>query len=182
MNGRDRFLRAINMVQKGLLGAIKKITAGIGGSDVGGPFKKERPPMELDWNFWLGQVPLVDYIKERCHNQFRWGYENSGGMFTDWGAHHVDIATWAIEQNIQGLGTVEIEVSDAKHPVPFKDGYPTHRITGFVGYVGNRPSLCDNWHCRNRDPFCGKDFLRACASLAMALGHLWPRSIQPWPT
>jgi predicted dehydrogenase len=122
---RDRFLRAINMVQKGLLGEIKKITAGIGGGDVGGPFKKEKPPAELDWNFWLGQAPLVDYIKERCHNQFRWWYEYSGGKFTDWGAHHVDIATWAIEQNKQGLGPVEIDGSDANHPVPFKDGYPT---------------------------------------------------------
>jgi predicted dehydrogenase len=122
---RDRFLRAINMVQKGLLGEIKKITAGIGGGDVGGPFKKEKPPAELDWNFWLGQASLVDYIKERCHNQFRWWYEYSGGKFTDWGAHHVDIATWAIEQNEQGQGPVEIDGSDAKHPVPFKDGYPT---------------------------------------------------------
>jgi predicted dehydrogenase len=122
---RDRFLRAINMVQKGLLGEIKKITVGINGGDVGGPFRKEKPPAELDWNFWLGQAPKVDYIKERCHYQFRWWYEYSGGKFTDWGAHHVDIATWAIEQNKQGLGPIEIDGSDAKHPVPFKDGYPT---------------------------------------------------------
>ena len=122
---RDRFLRAINMVQKGLLGEIKKITVGINGGDVGGPFKKEKPPKELDWNFWLGQAPKVDYIKERCHYQFRWWYEYSGGKFTDWGAHHVDIATWAIEQNKQGMGPIEIDGSDAKHPVPFKDGYPT---------------------------------------------------------
>jgi predicted dehydrogenase len=122
---RDRFLRAINMVQKGLLGEIKKITVGINAGDVGGPFKKEKPPKELDWNFWLGQAPKVDYIKERCHNQFRWWYEYSGGKFTDWGAHHVDIATWAIEHDKKGMGPVEIDGSDAKHPVPFKDGYPT---------------------------------------------------------
>ena len=41
---RDRFLRAINMVQKGLLGEIKKITVGINGGDVGGPFKKDEAP------------------------------------------------------------------------------------------------------------------------------------------
>ncbi|MBM4000150.1 MAG: Gfo/Idh/MocA family oxidoreductase [Planctomycetes bacterium] len=122
---RDRFLRAVNMIQKGLLGDIKTITVGINGGDVGGPFAKSAPPSELDWNQWLGQAPMVDYIKERCHYQFRWWYEYSGGKFTDWGAHHVDIATWAIQENGDGMGPVEFDGSDAKHPVPYKDGYPT---------------------------------------------------------
>ncbi|MHB8969265.1 MAG: Gfo/Idh/MocA family protein [Pirellulaceae bacterium] len=120
----ERFVRAINMVQKGLLGDIQKMTVGIDGGDVGGPFAKSAPPPELDWNFWLGQAPKVDYIKERCHYQFRWWYEYSGGKFTDWGAPHVDVATWAIEQDKQGLGPVEFDGTDAKHPVEFQDGYP----------------------------------------------------------
>ena len=53
---------------------------------------------------WLGQAPLVDYIKERCHYQFRWWYEYSGGKMTDWGAHHVDIAQWAMQQDGVGQG------------------------------------------------------------------------------
>ena len=122
---RDKFLRAVNMVQKGLLGDITKVTVGINGGDVGGPFKKSDPPKELNWEMWLGQAPKVDYIKERCHYQFRWWYEYSGGKFTDWGAHHVDIATWALQQDKLGQGPVEIDGTDAKHPVPFKDGYPT---------------------------------------------------------
>ena len=122
---RGRFLRAINMVQKGLLGDIKKITVGINGGPRGGPFAKTQPPKELDWDFWLGPAPLVDYIDKRCHYQFRWWYEYSGGKFTDWGAHHVDIATWAIQQDKQGDGPIELDGRDAKHPVPFKNGYPT---------------------------------------------------------
>lgn len=121
----DRFLRAVNMVQKGLLGEIKTITVGINGGDVGGPFAKSAAPERTDWNMWLGQAPLVDYIKERCHYQFRWWYEYSGGKFTDWGAHHIDIATWAISHHKEGMGPVEIDGTDAKHPVPYKDGYPT---------------------------------------------------------
>ncbi len=121
----NKFLRAINMVQKGLLGDIQKITVGINGGPKGGPFSKEDPPTELDWDMWLGQAPEVDYIKERCHYQFRWWYEYSGGKFTDWGAHHVDIATWAIQQDQQGMGPVEIDGTDANHPVPFENGYPT---------------------------------------------------------
>lgn len=122
---RNRFLRAVNMVQKGLLGDIRKITVGINGGSRGGPFTKEAPPAQLDWNAWLGQAPKVEYIKQRCHNNFRWWYEYSGGKFTDWGAHHVDIATWAIGEDKPGHGPIKIDGSDAKHPVAFKDGYPT---------------------------------------------------------
>lgn len=122
---KDRFLRAVNMVQKGLLGDMKKITVGINGGDKGGPFAKTEPPKNLDWDNWLGQAPKVDYIKERCHYQFRWWYEYSGGKFTDWGAHHVDIATWAIGHDKEGMGPTEIDGTDAKHPVPYKDGYAT---------------------------------------------------------
>jgi predicted dehydrogenase len=122
---KNNFLRAINMVQKGLLGDIQRITCGIGGGDVGGPFKKSEPPKELNWDMWLGQAPKVDYIKERGHYQFRWWYEYSGGKFTDWGAHHIDIALWAIDQDKEGSGPVEFDGTDAKHPVPFEDGYPT---------------------------------------------------------
>jgi predicted dehydrogenase len=122
---RDRFLRAINMVQKGLLGKIERVTAGINGAPTGGPFPIVEPPQELDWDMWLGQAPKVDYREKRCHYEFRWWYEYSGGKFTDWGAHHVDIALWALNEDSEGHGPVEIDGRDAKHPVPFKDGYPT---------------------------------------------------------
>jgi predicted dehydrogenase len=121
----NKFLRAVNMVQKGLLGDITKVTVGINGSPTGGPFQKAEPPKELDWNAWLGQAPLVDYMEKRCHYQFRWWYEYSGGKFTDWGAHHVDIATWACGLDGEGQGPVEIDGTDSKHPCDFKDGYPT---------------------------------------------------------
>ena len=121
---RDRFLRAVNMVQKGLLGAIKKVTVGINGSPTGGPFPVVEAPKELDWNMWQGQALTVPYREKRCHYEFRWWYEYSGGKFTDWGAHHVDIAQWALREDAKGKGPVKIDGTDAKHPVPFKDGYP----------------------------------------------------------
>jgi len=125
-SSRRLFLRAVNLVQKGLLGDIKKITVGInGGSVAKNPFQKTEPPTHIDWNSWLGQAPMTDYIRERCHGNFRWWYEYSGGKFTDWGAHHIDIALWAIEQNGPGMGPISFDGTDAKHPVPFKDGYPT---------------------------------------------------------
>jgi predicted dehydrogenase len=122
---RDRFLRAVNMVHKGLLGPIQKVTVGINGSPTGGPFPVVEPPKELDWEMWLGQASEVPYREKRCHYEFRWWYEYSGGKFTDWGAHHVDIAQWALQEDALGKGPVSIDGSDSQHPVPFKDGYPT---------------------------------------------------------
>lgn len=122
---KNKFLRAVNFVQKGLLGKIKKVTVGINGSPTSGELKPEIPHAELDWYMWLGQAPLTDYIKRRCHYEFRWWYEYSGGKFTDWGAHHVDIALWALNKNGEGSGPVEIDGTDAKHPVEYKNGYPT---------------------------------------------------------
>ena len=124
-SSQDKFLRAVNMVQQGLLGDIKKVTVGINGGVVGGPFPVEEPPAELDWDMWLGQAPKVEYRDRRCHYEFRWWYEYSGGKFTDWGAHHVDIATWALGQDKDGMGPIEIDGTDAKHPVAYKDGYAT---------------------------------------------------------
>lgn len=120
-----KFLRAVNMVQKGILGEIKHIKVGINGGSVGQPFKTEPVPPNLDWDKWLGQAPMVPYIRQRCHGNFRWWYEYSGGKFTDWGAHHVDVATWAIGHDGEGMGPISIDGTDANHPVPFKDGYPT---------------------------------------------------------
>jgi predicted dehydrogenase len=122
---RGLFLRAVNMVQKGLLGDVTKVTCAINGSPTGGPFQAEVPPAELDWYMWLGPAPLTDYMTRRCHYEFRWWYEYSGGKFTDWGAHHVDIATWALGMDKEGKGPIEIDGTDVHHPVPYKDGYAT---------------------------------------------------------
>ncbi len=80
---------------------------------------------------WLGQAPYVDYRYKdngsrwgasRCHYEFRWWYEYSGGKMTDWGAHHVDIASWAL--NLADSGPTSVEGIMAEHPVPFKNGIP----------------------------------------------------------
>jgi predicted dehydrogenase len=116
------FAQAIAMVRDGRLGKLQRVTAIIGGGPEGGPFPKTSPPSHLNWDMWLGQAPLVDYIERRCHYEFRWWYEYSGGKLTDWGAHHVDIAHWAI--GAEDTGPVSLYGS-AHHPVPFRGGYPT---------------------------------------------------------
>jgi predicted dehydrogenase len=139
------FTKAIAMVADGRLGKIRKITAAIGAAPACGAIPVAAVPQGLDWDRWLGPAPLVDYRfvqgpatkdkegKERkpqpntnCHYEFRWWYEYSGGKLTDWGAHHVDIAVWALEANGQTAGPLSIG-GTAKHPVAFRDGMPVER-------------------------------------------------------
>jgi predicted dehydrogenase len=119
----NRFLTAVALVREGWLGKIERVTCAIGGAPASKAFAKTNPPPELNWDMWLGQAPLVDYIPERCHGTFRWWYEYSGGKMTDWGAHHVDIAQWAIGK--EDSGPTRVEIISAEHPVPFRNGFPT---------------------------------------------------------
>jgi predicted dehydrogenase len=110
------------MVRAGRIGKVRKVTAAIGGGPAGGPFPVTGSPTELNWDMWLGQAPKVDYREQRCHSNFRWWYEYSGGKLTDWGAHHVDIGQWAIGMENSGPNTIELV--KGVHPVEFKAGFP----------------------------------------------------------
>ena len=92
-----RFRRAVEMVRQGRIGTLKRVTCNTDKNPTGGPFKPAPVPGHLNWNLWQGQTPDVPYIPERCHYTFRWWQEYSGGKMTDWGAHHIDIAQWAID-------------------------------------------------------------------------------------
>lgn len=123
---RDKFVTAAAMIRKGLLGQIKRIVVGVNGSDRSGAFTTAPVPDYLDWNQWQGQAPETDYIPQRCHYTFRWWYEYSGGKFTDWGAHHIDIAQWAIQEDKVGCGPIEVDGTDCTHNIPLDEkGNPT---------------------------------------------------------
>lgn len=130
----QRFLKAVALIRAGRIGRVKRVQCAVGEGPTSPTLPVTSPPKTLNWERWLGQAPLVDFRSapsgekdpySRGHYTFRWWYEYSGGKFTDWGAHHVDIATWAIEHDKEGMGPIEIDGTDANHPVPFKDGYPT---------------------------------------------------------
>lgn len=93
----ERFRLAVELVRAGRLGKLQKVEVVLGKNVTSGSFVPRTPPAHLNWNLWQGQTPDVPYIEERTHYTFRWWYEYSGGQMTDWGAHHVDIAQWAID-------------------------------------------------------------------------------------
>ena len=98
---RRLFLKATAIVQLGMLGKNVNAYVAVGGSPVDGPFRESAPPKGLDWELWLGPAPKVAYSKER-HTFFRWYFDYAGGKMTDWGAHHVDIAQWALGKSETG--------------------------------------------------------------------------------
>jgi predicted dehydrogenase len=100
------FRLAYELVRNGRIGRVRHIECRIGDNPRGGPFQVVAVPQGLDWNFWLGPTPRVDYVPQRCHYEFRWWYDYSGGKMTDWGAHHLDIAQWVLDMD--NSGPVEI--------------------------------------------------------------------------
>ena len=130
----SKFLKAIAMIRDGRIDTVKTVTCSLGGGPTSPELPAVDPPKHFDWNQWQGPVAEAPYHYlagpngetqswSRTHYEFRWWYEYSGGKLTDWGAHHVDIATWAMGKT--DTGPVTIEPIMVKHPVPFEDGYPT---------------------------------------------------------
>lgn len=98
----DNFRRACEIVRSGQIGRLVSIKTGIGEGPVIPYEPTVEPPQRLDWNFWLGPAPFRHYSKNRCHYQFRWFWDYSGGKVTDWGAHHNDIAQWGAGMEFSG--------------------------------------------------------------------------------
>jgi predicted dehydrogenase len=119
------FRTAAELVRNGVIGKLQTVRAALGPSSKWCDLPEE--PMEpgLDWDFWLGPAPQRPYnsiLSPRgVHDHFpKWRdyREYSGGMVTDWGAHHFDIAQWAL--GMDDSGPVEI--------IPPADPKATHGL------------------------------------------------------
>ncbi len=132
----SRFLQAIAMAQSGRLGKNVKAYAAIGGGTVGGPFENTKPPEGLDWDMWVGPAQEADYSNER-RKEFRWYYDYSGGKMTDWGAHHIDIAQWALGHD--HTGPVKISGKGKFTPI-VPDHFDWH------AYLAGKAKLPNGYH------------------------------------
>jgi predicted dehydrogenase len=114
-------------------------------------------PPELDYDMWLGPAPYAPYNKDRVHFHFRWIWDYSGGIITDWGTHLFDTAQWG--NDTEHTGPIEIDAKGTfwdtglyntpkEYQVEYtyangvkmfvKDGNPSIRFEGTDGWVGNR--------------------------------------------
>lgn len=101
------FRRACELVRSGKLGKIHTVQVGFGGAPVGGDTRVVPVPAGLDWKMYSGPAPLKPFQQDRYGFNFRWFYDYSGGMVTDWGAHQFDIAQWGL--GMDESGPIEVE-------------------------------------------------------------------------
>lgn len=101
--------RMVELVRNGRIGQLKSIKVELptGHSVRQASFTVGDPPKGFDYDMWLGQAPWAPYCEARCHWNFRWNLDYSGGMLTDWGAHLIDIAQWGNDSEHSGPVDVE---------------------------------------------------------------------------
>ncbi len=119
----EKFIRACELVRNGRLGKLKTIKVMIvarAGKNAG-PWKPQPVPPELDYDLWLGPAPWAPYHKDRCHYNFRFVSDYSGGDMTNWGAHHLDIVQWAL--GADESGPVEVFAQGKRNPDGLHDAY-----------------------------------------------------------
>ncbi len=136
------FRRAAEYVRNGRIGTIKTIRIGVGGPAVPCNLPGEPVPKGTDWKRWLGPAPEREYNSVLCpkgiHGHFpawRNYIEYAGGLLADMGAHHFDIAQWAL--NMDNSGPVKIEPPAGRATTGLKYTY----ASGVVMYHGG-PTDC----------------------------------------
>ena len=157
----SEFRKACELVRNGRIGKIKAVHVGVGGPSSEKEFTPEPVPDGLDWDTWLGPAPWKPYNHERCSGDYGGGWRQvrdySGGMMTDWGAHHFDIAQWGL--GMDDSGPVEIHPPDGKEykslTYKYANGIPMYhgggpkkggiQFIGENGIVGVDRGYLDSW-------------------------------------
>jgi predicted dehydrogenase len=104
----DEFRKACELVRNGYIGEVKTVIAGLPGNNrkCEPTWEPQPVPEGFDYDRWLGPAEWAPYHVQRCHYEFRFLLEYSGGQVTNWGAHHLDIAQWGL--GMDDSGPVEI--------------------------------------------------------------------------
>jgi predicted dehydrogenase len=122
----NTFRIASEAVRNGRIGKLQTVKIGIGiDKPKGVKPSPQIPPATFDYERWLGAAPEQQYMELRCHPQDsidgRPGWittEDFGlGMITNWGAHHMDIAQWAMGMELSGPLSVEAKADFMKDDV-----------------------------------------------------------------
>jgi predicted dehydrogenase len=145
-----RFRLACELVRNGRIGKVQRVETRIGDNPTSPSLPKVDPPAELDWDFWLGPTPKVDYVEvakngktfTRCHYEFRWWYDYSGGKMTDWGAHHNDIAQWGLGMDDSGPIAVEAEGTPPSSDPNSYNCHPTFKVS--YSYANGAGLICSH--------------------------------------
>jgi predicted dehydrogenase len=109
----NEFRTAVELIRNGRIGTLRAVYVNVGGPSKPCDLKEEKPEPGLDWDRWLGPAPARPYSPvlsprgvHKNYPDWRLYREYSGGMMTDWGAHHFDITQWGL--GMDRSGPVEI--------------------------------------------------------------------------
>jgi predicted dehydrogenase len=163
-----RFRLAAELIRNNRIGRVHRVTTLIGANPVGGPFTVGPAFEGLDWNFWQGPTGPVDFVPQRTHYEFRWWYEYSGGKMTDWGAHHNDIAQWALGMDESGPVSITGTGTAPSTNAQSYNCHPTFEVTYTYGNGANgatgtrlicRSGPAANWPIRENNNVAGNGIL-----------------------
>jgi len=100
------FRKAVEYVRSGRIGRVRTVRVGVGGPAKPCDLAAEQTPEGVDWEMWNGPSPARAFSHVLCppdiHNHFpawRNYREYAGGGLADMGAHHFDIAQWALNMD-----------------------------------------------------------------------------------
>lgn len=102
-----QFRVGAELVRRGAIGKLLRVEVGNPATPTIGPQPPMPVPEGFDYEMWLGPAPWAPYTEKRCHWNFRWIYDYSGGQLTDNGAHDIDIAHWGMGCDDSGPVSVE---------------------------------------------------------------------------
>lgn len=107
------FRTACEFIRNGRIGRVTGIKVGLPGGhkDWSQQAAQTQPapvPAGVNYDLWLGPAPERPYVPALFQLNWRHNYDFSGGMITDWGAHHLDIVQWALGMDAGGPARVEI--------------------------------------------------------------------------
>ena len=93
-----QFAQAVEYVKSGQLGRIRlaRAWAYLDWKAATPKAPDGPPPDRVDYDLWLGPARRQPFNSNRFHFTFRWYWDYSGGLMTDWGAHMIDIANWGM--------------------------------------------------------------------------------------
>jgi predicted dehydrogenase len=95
----EHFQKAVELVQSGKIGKVSLAETWINGNSfpdgIDNPPDVQVPPW-FDYDLWLGPAPARPYNRNRTIYNFRWFWDYSGGILTDWGTHLLDVVHWAL--------------------------------------------------------------------------------------
>ncbi len=96
------FRKGCELVRNGRIGKVVSIDVSTGGPPMPCDLPAEPQPADFDWDMWLGSTPERPYHSKLASINWRPYREYCGGGFSDMGAHHFDIAQWALDTDHTG--------------------------------------------------------------------------------